>query len=77
MESSQLVSIICFGISFGCLELTEFAGYDVPADLVDTWNVMLTTNDMLNANTGKFDPRHMWGASNQVRIAENHLHGLC
>ncbi|SMR54883.1 unnamed protein product [Zymoseptoria tritici ST99CH_3D1] len=41
------------------------AGYDVPADLVDTWNVMLTTNDMLNANTGKFDPRHMWGASNQ------------
>jgi alpha-1,3-glucan synthase len=26
---------------------------------------MLTTNDFLNANNGKFDPRHMYGASNQ------------
>ena len=41
------------------------AGYDVPTDFVDTWNIMLTTNDFLNANTGEFDPRHMYGASNQ------------
>jgi alpha-1,3-glucan synthase len=53
--------------------LIAFAGYDVPPDLVDTWNVMLTTNDMLNANTGKFDPRHMWGASNQVCYSRDAL----
>lgn len=41
------------------------AGYDVSSDFVDIWNVMLTTNDFLNANTGDFDPRHMYGASNQ------------
>lgn len=41
------------------------AGYDVPTDFVDAWNIMLTTNDFLNANTGLFDPRHMYGASNQ------------
>lgn len=26
---------------------------------------MLQTNDMVNANTGKFDPRHMYGVTNQ------------
>ncbi|KAK4539476.1 hypothetical protein LTR36_010912 [Oleoguttula mirabilis] len=41
------------------------AGYDVPTDFVDIWNTMLTTNDFLNANTGDFDPRHMYGTSNQ------------
>jgi alpha-1,3-glucan synthase len=41
------------------------AGYDVSTDFVDIWNTMLTTNDFLNANTGDFDPRHMYGASNQ------------
>lgn len=41
------------------------AGYDVPTNFVDIWNTMLTTNDFLNANTGDFDPRHMYGASNQ------------
>ncbi|KAJ5682035.1 uncharacterized protein N7477_001975 [Penicillium maclennaniae] len=41
------------------------AGYDVPVDWVDAWNEMLQTNDLVNANTGKFDPRHMYGATNQ------------
>ena len=41
------------------------AGYDVPTNFVDTWNTMLTTNDLVNANTGEFDPRHMYGATNQ------------
>ncbi|RDW79794.1 putative alpha 1,3 glucan synthase [Coleophoma cylindrospora] len=41
------------------------AGYDVPVNFVDTWNTMLTTNDLINANTGVFDPRHMYGTANQ------------
>ncbi|KKY23936.1 putative alpha-glucan synthase [Phaeomoniella chlamydospora] len=41
------------------------AGYDVPVPWVDAWNTMLVTNDFVNANTGKFDPRHMFGATNQ------------
>ncbi|KAJ9616593.1 Cell wall alpha-1,3-glucan synthase ags1 [Cladophialophora chaetospira] len=41
------------------------AGYDVPVNFVDTWNTMLTTNDLANAYTGEFDPRHMYGATNQ------------
>lgn len=41
------------------------AGFDVPVNFVDTWNTMLTTNDLVNAFTGEFDPRHMYGASNQ------------
>lgn len=41
------------------------AGYDVPVDWTDSWNLMVLTNDMVNANTGKFDPRHMYGATNQ------------
>lgn len=41
------------------------AGYDTPVDWTDAWNEMLTTNDFVNANTGKFDPRHMYGATNQ------------
>ena len=41
------------------------AGYDVPTNFVDTWNTMLTTNDLVNANTGEFDPRHMYGVTNQ------------
>lgn len=41
------------------------AGYDVPPNWVDMWNTMLTSNDFLNANNGDFDPRHMYGTSNQ------------
>lgn len=71
-ESSQALDAAAFHYSI-YRTLTRFlgmdgnltAGYDVPTDFVDTWNIMLTTNDLLNANTGKFDPRHMYGASNQ------------
>jgi len=41
------------------------AGFDLPTDWVDTWNRMLLTNDFYNANTGEFDPRHLYGVSNQ------------
>ncbi|KAL4964121.1 alpha-1,3-glucan synthase Ags2 [Aspergillus stella-maris] len=41
------------------------AGWDVPVDFTDAWNLMVLTNDMVNANTGRFDPRHMFGATNQ------------
>ncbi|KAI9741677.1 MAG: Cell wall alpha-1,3-glucan synthase ags1 [Cirrosporium novae-zelandiae] len=41
------------------------SGYDTEINWVDSWNTMLLTNDMVNANTGKFDPRHMYGATNQ------------
>jgi len=40
-------------------------GYDIPPNFVDGWNQMLLTNDLVNPNTGKFDPRHMYGTSNQ------------
>jgi len=32
---------------------------------VDAWNIMLATNDLVNANTGELDPRHMYGVTNQ------------
>ena len=41
------------------------AGYDAPVDLTDAWNLMLVSNDLVNPNTGKFDPRHMYGSTNQ------------
>ncbi|KAJ5929772.1 hypothetical protein N7454_006722 [Penicillium verhagenii] len=41
------------------------AGYDTPVNWVEAWNWTLQSNDLVNANTGKFDPRHMFGATNQ------------
>ncbi|TIC95265.1 Cell wall alpha-1,3-glucan synthase mok13 [Colletotrichum higginsianum] len=41
------------------------AGYDLPTDWVQTWNQMILTNDFYNANTGEFDPRHLYGVTNQ------------
>lgn len=41
------------------------AGYDSPKNWVDQWNDFVLTNDLVNANTGKFDPRHMYGVTNQ------------
>ncbi|KAJ4081994.1 hypothetical protein NW760_004945 [Fusarium oxysporum] len=41
------------------------AGFDLPLNWVDMWSQMVLTNDLVNANTGKFDPRHMYGTSNQ------------
>jgi alpha-1,3-glucan synthase len=40
-------------------------GPDAPLNWVDQWNTMLRTNDMTNAHTGQFDPRHMFGVTNQ------------
>jgi alpha-1,3-glucan synthase len=33
------------------------AGFDVPVNFVDTWNTILTTNDLINPNSKEFDPR--------------------
>ncbi|KAJ9131638.1 Cell wall alpha-1,3-glucan synthase mok13 [Pleurostoma richardsiae] len=41
------------------------AGFDLPLNWVDAWNEMVLTNDLVNANTGEFDPRHMYGVTNQ------------
>ncbi|RAL64964.1 hypothetical protein DID88_001554 [Monilinia fructigena] len=41
------------------------SGYDTPTNWVEAWNEMLLTNDLINPNTGVFDPRHMYGVSNQ------------
>ncbi|PSS03495.1 alpha amylase [Coniella lustricola] len=41
------------------------ASYDLPTDWVEMWNEMLLSNDFYNANTGEFDPRHMYGVANQ------------
>lgn len=56
--------------------LTRFLGMDgdlgadgeTPIDFIDAWNDFIRTNDLINPNTGLFDPRHMYGAQNQVRI---------
>ncbi|KAH0555720.1 hypothetical protein GP486_006335, partial [Trichoglossum hirsutum] len=53
--------------------LTRFLGLDgvfeaemdTPVNWVDGWNAILQTNDLVNANTGVFDPRHMYGVTNQ------------
>lgn len=42
----------------------EAAG-DPPVDWVEFWKVISQTNDLINANTGEFDPRHMYGVTNQ------------
>jgi alpha-1,3-glucan synthase len=41
------------------------AGFDTPVNFVDAWNEIILTNDLVNANTGRFDPRHMFGVTNQ------------
>ncbi|KAI3398107.1 hypothetical protein diail_9860 [Diaporthe ilicicola] len=41
------------------------AGYDLPLDWVNATNQMILTNDLVNPNTGNFDPRHMYGVTNQ------------
>ncbi|KAF2163334.1 glycosyltransferase family 5 protein [Zasmidium cellare ATCC 36951] len=40
------------------------ASNDAPVNFADQWEVFVQTNDMNNAITGKFDPRHMYGVSN-------------
>jgi len=41
------------------------AGFDVDPNWSNIWAAMLLTNDLVNPNTGKFDPRHMFGTMNQ------------
>ncbi|KAL8886169.1 MAG: hypothetical protein Q9215_006085 [Flavoplaca cf. flavocitrina] len=38
---------------------------DSPVDIVEAYNNFLVTNDFINADTGLFDPRHMYGSENQ------------
>jgi alpha-1,3-glucan synthase len=38
--------------------------YDVDVNFVTAWNQMFVDNDFINAQTGKVDPRHMYGTSN-------------
>ncbi|KAG9248333.1 hypothetical protein BJ878DRAFT_564182 [Calycina marina] len=53
--------------------LTRFLGIDgvyaatldIPVNWVEGWQDMVMTNDFINQNTGKFDPRHMYGVTNQ------------
>jgi len=53
--------------------LTRFLGIDgvyaaeldTPINWVEAWQDMLRTNDLVNQNTGIFDPRHMYGVTNQ------------
>ncbi|KAF2715738.1 glycosyltransferase family 5 protein [Pleomassaria siparia CBS 279.74] len=50
--------------------MTRFLGLDGPiglegVDFVETWHDLLLHEDMVNANTGEFDPRHLWGMTNQ------------
>ena len=44
----------------GYLSLTG----DVPADFVDAWHAWIQNEDLINPNTGKFDPRHLIGMTN-------------
>ncbi|KAL8851905.1 MAG: hypothetical protein Q9221_003229 [Calogaya cf. arnoldii] len=38
---------------------------DSPVDIIEAYNDFLLTNDLVNADTGLFDPRHMYGTENQ------------
>jgi alpha-1,3-glucan synthase len=50
--------------------MTRFLGLDGPiglegVDFVKLWHELLHHVDMVNPNTGEFDPRHLWGMTNQ------------
>lgn len=50
--------------------MTRFLGLDSPwgapgVDWVEIWHSKLKSNDLVNANTGLFDPRHILGTTNQ------------
>ncbi|KXT01368.1 hypothetical protein AC578_6619 [Pseudocercospora eumusae] len=40
------------------------AANDAPVNFPDQWQTFVQTNDLNNAYTGRFDPRHMYGVSN-------------
>lgn len=53
--------------------LTRFLGmdgnlnvaYDVDINFVTAWNQMVVNDEFLNSQTNEFDPRHMYGSTNQ------------
>ncbi|KUL82805.1 hypothetical protein ZTR_09604 [Talaromyces verruculosus] len=47
------------------MDRTFEAAGDPPTNFVELWNGLVQTNDMINTNTGEFDPRHLYGTSNQ------------
>ncbi|KAL2257404.1 hypothetical protein VTK26DRAFT_215 [Humicola hyalothermophila] len=58
-------SIYRFFARFLGLQGNLEAAYDLPLDWVKTWHEMVLTNDFYNAVTGEFDPRHLYGVTNQ------------
>ncbi len=46
------------------------SGQDVSVNFVEAWNEMILTNDLINANTDAFDPRHMFGMSQKRYVTE-------
>ncbi|KAI9835518.1 MAG: hypothetical protein M1819_001969 [Sarea resinae] len=52
-------------LRFLSLDGVYAAELDVPVNWVEGWNAMVRTNDLVNTNTGVFDPRHMFGVTNQ------------
>ncbi|KAL7424549.1 hypothetical protein Q5752_000233 [Cryptotrichosporon argae] len=39
--------------------------YDVDTNFITAWNEMVVYDEFLNSETGEFDPRHMYGVTNQ------------
>ncbi|KAM7198752.1 hypothetical protein V8F20_006067 [Naviculisporaceae sp. PSN 640] len=72
IRSKHALDSACFHYS-AYRALTRFLGIDgvygaemdTRINWAESWQDMLLTNDFTNANTGKFDPRHMFGVSNQ------------
>jgi alpha-1,3-glucan synthase len=72
IRESHALDAACFHYSI-YRALTRFLGIDgIYGAEMDTrinwaegWEDILKTNDMINVNTGRFDPRHMYGVSNQ------------
>jgi alpha-1,3-glucan synthase len=72
IRTSQALDAACFHYS-AYRALTRFLGIDgiygaemdTRTNWAEGWEDMLLTTDFVNANTGKFDPRHMFGVSNQ------------
>ncbi|KAJ3284167.1 Cell wall alpha-1,3-glucan synthase ags1, partial [Borealophlyctis nickersoniae] len=50
------------------LDSNDRARFDLSTDLVPAWHEILVNDDMWNLETGQFDPRHMFGVTNQDTI---------
>ena len=58
-------SVYRYMVRFLGMDGSVEAAYDLERNWVEMWNGMLLSNDLLNANTGVVDPRHMYGVVNQ------------